>query len=304
MAVPPAGATTPAGRTTVVTRAVPSSAASSRSPQHALGAAANYTPEVLALAVPVVPARGTRAAPCGLELASGPADVSGDPVNGSDPSGECVSIFGIVCVGGGPVTTTVSLGFNPTAGAQTLADLAAGIGNGFAQFIDSLPGTICGGATIGYAIGIPLCNWVQSQASNYLDLGISIPYMSCGWLGQFQAGEYSFGTAWGEVFPGAVAGDLIIRASTVTVDPADLSGNMLSNYNRFLKSLPSGAGPPTIIRLPYGDLQFSADVPATNIPGSYATYTKVVGPDGATISFYKTTVAPDGSVVSVKVKYP
>lgn len=39
-------------------------------------------------------------------------------------------------------------------------------------------------------------------------------------------------------------------------------------------------------------------------PGSYATYTKVVNSDGKTIGFYKTTYAPDGSIVHVKVKYP
>ncbi|MGO9912917.1 MAG: hypothetical protein ACLPQS_17390, partial [Acidimicrobiales bacterium] len=84
----------------------------------------------------------------------------------------------------------------------------------------------------------------------------------------------------------------------------DLSGDVLSNYNRFLKSLPSGAGDVTITQLSDGSYQFSSDVPATNIPGSYATYTKVVGPDGVTSTFFKTTIAPDGSVVSVKVKYP
>jgi hypothetical protein len=209
---PPASAAAPARASSPVRRAAPSSAAVSRSAGHALRAAPNYTGEVLVLLVPVSPVRGTRAGLCRPELASGPAVAGGDPVNEADPSGLCVSLFNIVCVGGGSVTTTVSLGFNPVAGLQTLADLGAGIGNGLAQVIDSLPGTVCGGATIGYALGIPLCNWVQAQASNYLNLGISIPYTSCGWLGQFQAGEYSFGTAWGEVFPGAVAGDLITRA--------------------------------------------------------------------------------------------
>jgi gamma-glutamyltranspeptidase len=51
-------------------------------------------------------------------------------------------------------------------------------------------------------------------------------------------------------------------------------------------------------------VQFDANVPATNIPGSYATYTKVVDSAGNTVTFYKTTYAPDGSMVHVKVKYP
>jgi RHS repeat-associated protein len=85
---------------------------------------------------------------------------------------------------------------------------------------------------------------------------------------------------------------------------SDLSGPTLSNYNRFLKSLPSAAEDPAIVRLPNGDIRFDANVPAANIPGSYATYTKVVDSRGNTITFYKTTYAPDGSVVHVKVKYP
>lgn len=72
----------------------------------------------------------------------------------------------------------------------------------------------------------------------------------------------------------------------------------------FVKNLPAAAETPTITNLADGALEFSAKVPAASIPGSYATYTKVVGPDGVTTSFIKTTIAPDGSVVSAKVKYP
>jgi hypothetical protein len=84
----------------------------------------------------------------------------------------------------------------------------------------------------------------------------------------------------------------------------DLSGAVQSNYGRFLKSIPSGAEEPTITQLPDGSVQFDANVPAANIPGSYATYTKVVDSEGNTVTFYKTTYAPDGSVVHVKVKFP
>lgn len=84
----------------------------------------------------------------------------------------------------------------------------------------------------------------------------------------------------------------------------DLTGSTLSNYNRFVKNLPAAAETPTIRNLADGAVEFSAKVPATNIPGSYATYTKFVSSDGITTSFIKTTIAPDGSVVSVKVKFP
>ncbi len=103
---------------------------------------------------------------------------------------------------------------------------------------------------------------------------------------------------------GAAGGLATAAEGGTSLTAGDLSGDVLSNYNRFLKSLPSGAGDVTITQLSDGSYQFSSDVPATNIPGSYATYTKVVGPDGVTSTFFKTTIAPDGSVVSVKVKYP
>ena len=99
-----------------------------------------------------------------------------------------------------------------------------------------------------------------------------------------------------------LARSVATNTALVTVD--DLTGSTLSNYNRFVKNLPAAAETPTIRNLADGSIEFSAKVPATNIPGSYATYTKIVGPDGVTTSFIKTTIAPDGSVVSVKVKFP
>jgi hypothetical protein len=96
----------------------------------------------------------------------------------------------------------------------------------------------------------------------------------------------------------------VVATNTAMATVDDLSGSALSNYNRFVKNLPAAAETPTITNLADGALEFSAKVPATNILGSYATYTKIVGPDGVTTSFIKTTIAPDGSVVSVKVKYP
>lgn len=120
---------------------------------------------------------------------------------------------------------------------------------------------------------------------------------------------------WDLTVPGNGDHDFYVTAGSVSIlvhnndgecgiTPSDLSGSTASNYNRYLKSLPSGAEEPTITQLPDGNVQFDANVPARNIPGSYATYTKVVDPEGRTVTFYKTTYAPDGSVVHVKVKYP
>ena len=106
--------------------------------------------------------------------------------------------------------------------------------------------------------------------------------------------------------PGTSASPALPRIATeaVVASVDDLTGSTLSNYNRFVKNLPAAAEQPTITSLPGGGFEFSANVPASNIPGSYATYAKVVDADGVTTSFIKTTIAPDGSVVSVKVKYP
>lgn len=51
-----------------------------------------------------------------------------------------------------------------------------------------------------------------------------------------------------------------------------------------------------------GTVKFSYNVPADNIPGSYAQYIKYVDEHGNTIHVEKITHAPDGSIVHVKPK--
>ena len=87
------------------------------------------------------------------------------------------------------------------------------------------------------------------------------------------------------------------------LDASELSAGQASNYARYAKKLPSGARDPVITRGANGSVQFSADVPG-RVPGSYATYTKIVDSGGTTTDYYKTTVAPDGSIVHVKIKFP
>lgn len=50
-----------------------------------------------------------------------------DPVNETDPSGECTSLFNLVCVGGGSVGTTISLQFNPEAALQAVQNIFNGL---------------------------------------------------------------------------------------------------------------------------------------------------------------------------------
>ncbi|NNN21001.1 MAG: hypothetical protein HKL80_03250, partial [Acidimicrobiales bacterium] len=75
----------------------------------------------------------------------------------------------------------------------------------------------------------------------------------------------------------------VAEGGATSLEAGDLSGDVPSNYNRFLKSLSSGVGATTIICLSDKSYHFSSDVPATNIPGTHATFAKVVGPDGATM---------------------
>jgi RHS repeat-associated protein len=69
----------------------------------------------------------------------------GDPVNETDPSGECISFFNIICPGSGPVTSTVSLGFNPGAGANAIVNIGRGASFGLSNTIANWisPGASC-----------------------------------------------------------------------------------------------------------------------------------------------------------------
>lgn len=81
----------------------------------------------------------------------------------------------------------------------------------------------------------------------------------------------------------------------------DLNPSQLSNFTRYAKKLPAGAEPTIITRGADGAVQLSTKVPG-RVPGSYATYDKVVDATGTTIGYTKTTVAPDGTIVHIKDK--
>lgn len=72
---------------------------------------------------------------------------------------------------------------------------------------------------------------------------------------------------------------------------------------RFQKRLPKDAGVVRIYDLPSGSKAFQADVPVSNIPGSFATYEKQVDTTGKTFLYTKTTYAADGRIVHVKQKF-
>lgn len=81
----------------------------------------------------------------------------------------------------------------------------------------------------------------------------------------------------------------------------DLHPDQLTNLVRYLRKMPAGTDDTVITRGAGDVVQFSTRVPG-RVPGSYATYTKVVDSSGITIGYTKTTVAPDGTVVHVKDK--
>lgn len=82
---------------------------------------------------------------------------------------------------------------------------------------------------------------------------------------------------------------------------ADLNPAQLSNLTRYTKKLPAGAEPTIITRGADGAVQLSTKVPG-RVPGSYATYDKVVDASGTTTGYTKTTVLPDGTILHTKDK--
>lgn len=86
------------------------------------------------------------------------------------------------------------------------------------------------------------------------------------------------------------------------VDAETLNEVQARNLRRFDQKLLKDAGEIQIIRGADSQRIFRADVPARNIPGSYARYEKVVDKLGNTVSYNKTTYAPDGRIVHIKIK--
>ncbi len=102
--------------------------------------------------------------------------------------------------------------------------------------------------------------------------------------------------------PGAGVFSRVFGESIVGVENLGIA--QLKNLQRFEKSLPAGAKPTQIFNGKNNTKIFRANIPARNIKGSYAQYEKVIDSSGMTVKYTKTTYAPDGSIVHVKVKYP
>lgn len=87
------------------------------------------------------------------------------------------------------------------------------------------------------------------------------------------------------------------------IHESELNSSQRSNYDRFTKKLPKGAGRPAVVRTESGRITFSSVVPG-RVPGSYAIYAKTVDSSGKTLGYTKATVLPDGTIAHVKDKMP
>jgi RHS repeat-associated protein len=165
-----------------------------------------------------------------------------DPVNGSDPSGQCVSLFGIACVGGGSVTTSVGFDFNPSASAQVLSTL--GGCHLFGSFLpsciqqSSVAQCIDAGEGVGNCINLqdnPVLNgWMAARAA--LDASDN-PCASSAAIAGYSAeaaldfgGVVGLGLGAGELF--AAEGGALEGATDYQVfDPAD-PGRTITDIDR------------------------------------------------------------------------
>jgi hypothetical protein len=82
----------------------------------------------------------------------------------------------------------------------------------------------------------------------------------------------------------------------------DLPEVVQSNLKRFAKKIPANSKT-TIEIFDMGDGTYKfAATSVGKVPGSKAIYEKLVDASGKTISYIKTTIAPDGTIVHIKNK--
>lgn len=96
------------------------------------------------------------------------------------------------------------------------------------------------------------------------------------------------------------SGTVLSPKNPVKVTPDQLPEVAAKNYKRYRRKIRSSAEP-TITKQPDGGYVFETKIPG-RVPGSYALYKKILGPDGTTTGYKKTTITPDGSTAHVKDK--
>ncbi len=113
--------------------------------KHAFAPSAQFRPRIKPAGNVTLPAQRHNRAHPRAQFASGTSVAGDDPVNGSDPSGLCVSLFNVVCVGGGSVSSTLSFKFDPGAAANAVVNIGRGASFGLSDTIANWisPGASC-----------------------------------------------------------------------------------------------------------------------------------------------------------------
>ena len=100
----------------------------------------------------------------------------------------------------------------------------------------------------------------------------------------------------------AAAGEVALANPERTVQVLNATGEVLSNFSRFVSKLPTNARSSAVmVKLEDGTYRFIA-TSAGRVPGSRAIYEKTVDVAGKTIGYIKTTILPDGSIAHIKDK--
>ena len=187
-----------------------------------------------------------------------------DPVNGSDPSGLCVSFFNAFCLGGGSDTSTVSFRFDPGATANTTVNIGRGASFGLSDTI---------------------ANWISPGASctvaqNGIDEDIGSAATIVASLGA------------GSALEGGSSLDQLL-ASGAELDPAD-AGSQLTRAGRAYAKAgevfgPTDGGPAAINEAGQSALQEILTNPATTVDtaqgGRFAGGLRFISPDGVGVQF-------------------
>ncbi len=187
-----------------------------------------------------------------------------DPVNGSDPSGLCISIFNIVCPGGGSVSSTLSFRFDPGAGANAVVNIGRGASFGVSDQIanDISPGASC------------------TVPQNGIDFAIGAVGITVATLGG-----------------GSGTGRLL--ASGAELDPADAGAQLTRAGRAYAKAGevfgPTSGGPAAINEAGQGALRDILTNPDTTVlrtqSGRFAGGLTYISPDGMGAVF-----SPDGTL--------
>jgi hypothetical protein len=195
-----------------------------------------------------------------------------DPVNNTDPSGDCTSLFNLVCVGGGSVGTTISLRFDPGAAANATVNIGRGASFGLSDTI---------------------ANWLSPGAS------CTVPQNG---VDQFIGGAATAVTG-GELLGGLFAGgggsvDGLL-SSGAELDPADAGGQLTRAGRAYAKASevfgPTSGGPAAINDAGQSALEEILTNPATTVvktpAGRFAGGLTFISPDGVGVVY-----GPDGTL--------